>query len=31
MKRPTKILLPTELSENSRRALSYGCRLASQP
>ncbi len=30
MKRLNKILVPTDLSEKSRRALSYGCRLAAE-
>jgi universal stress protein A len=30
MKRLHKILIPTDLSENSRRALSYGCWLAAE-
>jgi universal stress protein A len=30
MKQLTKILVPTDLSENSRRALSYGCWLAAE-
>ncbi len=30
MKRFNRILIPTDLSEHSRRALSYGCRLAAE-
>jgi len=30
MKRVNKILVPTDLSEHSRRALTYGCRLAAE-
>jgi len=30
MKRLNKILVPTDLSEHSRRALAYGCRLAEE-
>jgi nucleotide-binding universal stress UspA family protein len=30
MKSLNKILVPTDLSEHSRRALSYGCRLAAE-
>ena len=30
MKRLNKILVPTDLSDHSRRALAYGCRLAAE-